>query len=75
MHLFAEELRPRRDRQLTLFDDVSERAGAVSALKKSVNDRHGCFILRSVATLPLGRIYTDRANEYDICDVRGETCF
>jgi DNA polymerase V len=75
MHLFAEDLRPRRDRQLTLFDDLSEQAKAVSALKKAVNDRHGRFILRSAATLPLGRIYTDRANEYDICDVRGKTCF
>jgi DNA polymerase V len=75
MHLFAEDLRPRRDRQLTLFDDLSEQAKAVSTLKKAVNDRHGRFILRSAATLPLGRIYTDRANEYDICDVRGKTCF
>jgi DNA polymerase V len=75
MHLFAEDLRPRRDRQLTLFEDLSEQAKAVSALKKAVNDRHGRFILRSAATLPLGRIYTDRANEYDICDVRGKTCF
>jgi DNA polymerase V len=75
MHLFAEELRPRRDRQLTLFDEVSDQAEAVSALKTAVNGRHGRFILRSAATLPLGRIYTDRANEYDICDVRGKTCF
>ena len=75
MHLFAEDLRPRRDRQLTLFDELSEQAKAISALKKAVNDRHGRFILRSAATLPLGRIYTDRANEYDICDVRGKTCF
>jgi hypothetical protein len=75
MHLFVEDLRPRRDRQLTLFGDLSEQAKAVSALKKAVNDRHGRFILRSAATLPLGRIYTNRANEYDICDVRGKTCF
>ncbi len=54
MHLFAEELRPRRDRQLTLFDDVSGQAKAVSDLKKAVNDRHGRFVLRSGATLPLG---------------------
>ena len=75
MHLFALELRPRRDRQLTLFDRVSDQAQAVSALKRSVNGRHGRFILRSAATLPLGQIYTDRANEYDICDVRGKVCF
>jgi DNA polymerase V len=75
MHLFAAELRPRRDRQLTLFDDESERAKAVSGLKKAVNERHGRFNLRSAATLPLGRVYTDRANEYDICDVRGKVCF
>ncbi len=75
MHLFAEELRPRRDRQLTLFDDVPEQAKAISVLKKSVNERHGRFVLRSAATLPLGRVYDDRANEYDICDVRGKVCF
>ena len=75
MHLFAEELRPRRDRQLTLFDDLSSQADAVASLKKAVNDRHGQFILRSAATPALGRVYADRANEYDICDVRGKTCF
>ena len=40
-----------------------------------VNDKHGRFVLRSAATLPLNAIYADRANEYDICDVRGKVCF
>jgi nucleotidyltransferase/DNA polymerase involved in DNA repair len=75
MHLFAEELRPNSDRQLSLFDDHAPRAQALSDLKRAVNDQHGRFQLRSAATLPLGRIYTDRANEYDICDVRGKVCF
>jgi hypothetical protein len=35
-----------------------------------VNDNHGRFALRSAATLPPGPIYADRANRYDICEVR-----
>jgi nucleotidyltransferase/DNA polymerase involved in DNA repair len=75
MHLFAHELRPRLGRQLTLFEGASERVRSVQSLKKAVNDRHGRFALRSGATLPLQRIYDDPANEYDICDIRGKTCY
>lgn len=75
MHLFAHDLRPVSARQLTLFDGVTERAKDITSLKKAVNDRHGRFNLRSAATLPLSVIYRDRANEYDICDVRGKVCF
>jgi DNA polymerase V len=75
MHLFAENLRPATQRQLTLFECVSVHARDVADLKKSVNDQHGRFMLRSAATLPLSQIYIDRANEYDICDVRGKVCF
>jgi nucleotidyltransferase/DNA polymerase involved in DNA repair len=74
MHLFAEDLRPHTPRQLGLFDAGTAR-DAVTALKQIVNDRHGRFALRSAATLPLGPIYADRANGYDICDVRGKMCF
>jgi DNA polymerase V len=74
MHLFAEDLRPHVPRQLGLFAGL-EAADAVTALKRVVNDRHGRFALRSAATLPLGPIYADRANGYDICDVHGKMCF
>jgi hypothetical protein len=74
MHLFAEDLRPHVPRQLGLFDGV-ELSDAVTALKRAINGRHGRFALRSAATLPLGSIYADRANAYDICDVHGKTCF
>jgi DNA polymerase V len=74
MHLFAEELRPHAPRQLGLFDDL-EAADAGTLLKRAVNDKHGRFALRSAATLPLGAVYANRANSYDICDVHGKTCF
>jgi nucleotidyltransferase/DNA polymerase involved in DNA repair len=73
MHLFAEDLRPHSPRQLGLFDGLESYD--VAALKQAVNDRHGRFALRSAATLPLGAIYADPANSYDICDVYGKTCF
>jgi hypothetical protein len=74
MHLFAEELRPHAPRQLGLFDGLEARDTA-TALKRAVNDRHGRFALRSGATLPLGSVYADSANDYDVCDIHGKTCF
>jgi hypothetical protein len=74
MHLFAEDLRPHAPRPLGLFDGPVA-ADAATALKQAVNDRHGRFALRSAATLPLGPVYNDRANGYDICDVHGKMCF
>ncbi|RUL87907.1 DNA polymerase Y family protein [Tautonia sociabilis] len=74
MHLFAEDLRPHRPRQLGLFDGLGAD-DAATAVKQTINDRHGRFAIRSAATLPLGAVYDDRANGYDICDVRGKTCF
>ena len=77
MHLLAERLVRRRDAPRGLFDDpgAAERAEAVARLKEAVNDRHGRFALRSAATLPLVEVYGDRANGFDICDVRGKMCF
>jgi hypothetical protein len=74
MHLFAEDLRPHAPRQLGLFDGL-DTADAATLLKQSVNESHGRFALRSAATLPLGSVYADRANGYDICDVRDKMCF
>jgi hypothetical protein len=31
--------------------------------------------VRSGATLPLTEVYADKAQSYDICDVRGKLCF
>jgi DNA polymerase V len=74
MHLFAEGLRPHAPQQPGLFDPPGA-GDAATALKLSVNDRHGRFALRSGATLPLVEVYRDRANQFDICDVHGKTCF
>jgi DNA polymerase V len=77
MHLIAEDLTARGDCPLALFDPPERRARAeaVARLKREVNARHGRFVLRSAATLPLAAIYRDTANEYDICDIRGKMCF
>jgi len=77
MHLIAEDLTARRDCPLGLFDPPGQRsqAEAIARLKREVNTRHGRFVLRSAATLPLAAIYRDTANEYDVCDIRGKMCF
>jgi nucleotidyltransferase/DNA polymerase involved in DNA repair len=77
MHLIAEDLTAKRDCPLGLFDPPGQRsqAQAVARLKREINARHGRFVLRSAATLPLAAIYRDTANEYDICDIRGKLCF
>jgi hypothetical protein len=77
MHLIAENLHRREPRPLGLFDAPREhsQAVAVAQVKRQINDRIGRFALRSAATLPLKSIYQDSSNSYDICDVRGKTCF
>jgi nucleotidyltransferase/DNA polymerase involved in DNA repair len=75
MHLFATKLVPRRIRQLGLFLPPSDHVDEIADLKRQINARHGRFVLRSAATLPLTSIYRDRSNEFDICDIRGKICF
>lgn len=77
MHLIAERLAPRGQYALDLFDPPAARARAeaVARVKELVNERHGRFALRSGATLHLPSVYRDVANGYDICDIRGKTCF
>jgi nucleotidyltransferase/DNA polymerase involved in DNA repair len=75
MHLIADDLTNRNRVQRGLFEPPSTRAEAVAQLKREINRRHGRFILRSGATLPLPEIYRDPANGYDICDIRGKSCF
>jgi hypothetical protein len=59
----------------SLFEPPGERDEALAKLKQEVNAGVGRFALRSGATLPLTRIYAVASNEYDICDVRGKSCF
>jgi DNA polymerase V len=77
MHLIAEHLTPKGQAQLGLFDrpQAAAQADSVAKLKREINLRHGRFALRSAATLPLASIYKDTANGYDICDIRGKSCF
>ncbi len=77
MQLIAEHLIPKGQAQLGLFDnpEVEANTEAVARLKREINLRQGRFALRSAATLPLATIYQDTANSYDICDVRGKSCF
>ncbi len=77
MHVIAEQLTHRVDCPGDLFEPPARaaRAQAVARLKRAVNARHGRFALRSAATQALGPIYRDAANAYDICDVRGKSCF
>jgi nucleotidyltransferase/DNA polymerase involved in DNA repair len=75
MHLFASALEWPTFVQRSLFDPPCERAEAVAEVKRAVNARVGRFALRSGATLPLADVYRDEAQSYDICDIRGKTCF
>jgi DNA polymerase V len=75
MHLIADDLADRDCAQASLFTPPNPRLEAVAAVKQKINERIGRFALRSGATLPLKEIYSDGANGYDICDVRGKTCF
>ena len=60
-------------REPDLFGDL-EAGDAATALKWAVIDRHGRFALHRAVALPLGPIYADCANGYDICDTH-KTCF
>jgi nucleotidyltransferase/DNA polymerase involved in DNA repair len=75
MHVTAWRLQYPGFRQGGLFDPPSEWASAVALLKREVNSAVGRFALRSGATLPLADVYRDEAQGYDICDVRGKSCF
>ncbi len=70
MHLIAANLRPLAHRQMSLFEQPK-----LEDLKHAINHRLGRFVLRSGATLPLVDVYGDPANDYDICDIAGKTCF
>jgi nucleotidyltransferase/DNA polymerase involved in DNA repair len=75
MHVTASKLRRPGFRQRGLFEPPEEPARTLARLKREVNADVGRFALRSGATLPLDDVYRDREQGYDICDVRGKTCF
>jgi nucleotidyltransferase/DNA polymerase involved in DNA repair len=75
MHVIASPLIPRSQAVQSLFLPPGDRAEALAKLKREVNAAVGRWAVRSGATLPLKRIYDDPTNEFDICDVRGKTCF
>jgi DNA polymerase V len=75
MHLFASALEWPTFVQRSLFDPPPAQALAVAEVKRAINNQVGRFALRSGATLPLANVYRDEAQSYDICDIRGKTCF
>ncbi|MBN2296667.1 MAG: nucleotidyltransferase, partial [Pirellulales bacterium] len=72
MNVMADRLAMRGEQQMSLFRPKDKQIDRVKAM---VNDRCGRFTLRSAETLPLADIYRDTANEYDICDIYGKSCF
>ncbi len=77
MQVIAERLQPQGQMQLSLFESPETRVRAEqrARLKHEVNQQYGRFAVRSGATLPLAHIYQDQVNGYDICDIRGKSCF
>ena len=70
MHVIAAGLRPTANRQRSLFEQPQ-----LNDIKQNINNTVGRFAIRSGATLPLVDVYGDCANEYDICDIYGKSCF
>jgi len=70
MHVIAGGLRPAAQRQRSLFEEST-----LVDIKHAINNKMGRFALRSAATLPLVDVYGDCANNYDICDIYGKSCF
>jgi nucleotidyltransferase/DNA polymerase involved in DNA repair len=75
MHIIASQLRRPGFVQLGLFDPPDHQARAVAKVKREVNFRVDRFALLSGATLLLAEVYRDSAQRYDICDIRGKSCF
>ncbi len=70
MDVIAGGLRPMAHRQRSLFEQPQ-----LTDIKHQINSTMGRFAIRSGATLPLVDVYGDAANEYDICDIYGKSCF
>ncbi|HVW66723.1 MAG TPA: DNA polymerase IV [Candidatus Peribacteraceae bacterium] len=74
IHIIAEHLQFKDHAQRSLFEKEKTRP-TQTAIMRQVNASAGRFAVRSAATLPLPDIYSDIANDYDICDVYGKSCF
>lgn len=75
MHLLAERLSYRRHVQGDLFSRPDPRQERIALAKRLVNEKVGRFAVRSGETLFLRDVYADDAQDYDVCDIRGKTCF
>jgi nucleotidyltransferase/DNA polymerase involved in DNA repair len=75
MHVIAGSLRPRTQRQLALFNEATAQAATIRETTRRINAEIGRFAIQSALTLPLRDVHRDPANDYDICDVYGKTCF
>jgi len=75
MHVIAGGLRPVAKRQLSLFEQQTPRAEKLTDTIRSINQAVGRFAVQTALTLPLRDVHRDPANDYDICDVYGKTCF
>ncbi|MCC7085550.1 MAG: nucleotidyltransferase [Pirellulales bacterium] len=75
MHVIAGGLTSRRCFQRGLFDQPTPEERRIADAKRRINERVGRFALRSGVTLPLIELYTDPANNYEVCDIQGKTCF
>jgi DNA polymerase V len=75
MHVIASELVRPPGWQHSLFEPPDPRLDALARVKREINERYGRFKLRSGATLYANDFYTDPANQFEICDVRGKFCF
>ena len=78
MHLFAENLSPRRLAQQGLFEPPGDRAEAITRLKHEVNRRIGRFALRSAATagrsFPSGAMAASRLSAGATAEARAAFC-
>lgn len=75
LHVIASRLVRPPGWQQSLFEPDDPRMSRLAEAKRTINERFGRFRLRSGATLFANEFYSDAANEYDICDVRGKFCF
>jgi nucleotidyltransferase/DNA polymerase involved in DNA repair len=75
MHVVAGRLRDRACVQPSLLPVGNDRRDRMDAVKHDINEAMGRFVLRSGATMPLAEVYADPANDYDICDIYGKSCF
>lgn len=75
MHLYSTILRPAYSGQSSLFYSRNDRAEDVKKLKLTLQKRFGGYSLRSASTAYTPEVFADPANNYEICDIRGKTCF